>query len=67
MLRMRRAHRFWTIKMGGMMPGGGELRCYQLSDGRRVFSGEDVLRLFGMVSQSNVNHNQGGHTPPRSN
>jgi hypothetical protein len=26
--------------------GGGRLRCYQLSDGRRIFDAEDVWAFF---------------------
>jgi len=39
----------------GMLRFGAiELRCYQLSDGRRVFNADDIHRVFGITIKQAV-------------
>lgn len=38
-----------VIEMGGMLPGKGQLHCYKLSDGRRVFDARDIGLLFTLL------------------
>jgi hypothetical protein len=44
----------WVTHAGVLRLGGVELRCYQLSDGRRVFDGEDVARQLGGLSDEEL-------------
>jgi hypothetical protein len=56
-----------VIKMGKMLPNGGDLTCYQLNTGERVFDLAELARAFGMGLPRQVVHNQGSPTPSRSN
>lgn len=39
----------YTTHEGNLRIAGADLRCYQLSDGKRVIDAEDFARFFGLV------------------
>lgn len=39
----------FVVMEGVLRLGASEIRCYQLSDGNRVFDADDVQRFFGAV------------------